>query len=140
MAIRVQVGSPTCPFSLSPRPPREWVRPGGPRDVRLLQAQKRAGSTRPSSTPPRTSADDSVLGASQTGRAAERFAGEFTDSYGLDGVSEDVLHEVTRRTPGFHAWQDPRWLVHCQDAGGLRRRSRVHRAGGASRSPRPANR
>ncbi|MFF9757620.1 CbrC family protein [Streptomyces sp. NPDC014344] len=50
------------------------------------------------------------------GSAAERFAGEFTDSYGLDGVSEDVLHEVTRRTPGFHAWQDLHWLVHCQDA------------------------
>ncbi len=50
------------------------------------------------------------------GSAAERFAGEFTDSYGLDGVSEDVLHEVTRRTPGFHAWQDPHWLVHCQAA------------------------
>lgn len=50
------------------------------------------------------------------GRAAERFAGDFADSYGLAGVSEDVLHEVTRRTPGFHAWQDPHWLVHCQDA------------------------
>lgn len=50
------------------------------------------------------------------GSAAARFAGEFCDSYGLAGVGEDVLHEVTRRTPGFHAWQDPRWLVHCQDA------------------------
>ncbi|SNX88584.1 hypothetical protein SAMN06272735_9048 [Streptomyces sp. TLI_55] len=50
------------------------------------------------------------------GSAAERFAGEFTDSYGLDRVSESVLHEVTHRTPGFHAWQDPHWLVHCQDA------------------------
>ncbi|MFF4474434.1 CbrC family protein [Streptomyces sp. NPDC001599] len=50
------------------------------------------------------------------GSAADRFAGEFTDSYGLDGVSGDVLHEVTRRTPGFHAWQDPHWLVHCYDA------------------------
>ncbi|MFC9279090.1 CbrC family protein [Streptomyces collinus] len=50
------------------------------------------------------------------GSAAERFAGEFADSCGLDGVSEDILHEVTRRTPGFHAWQDPHWLVHCQDA------------------------
>jgi uncharacterized protein CbrC (UPF0167 family) len=47
---------------------------------------------------------------------AERFAGEFSDLYGLDGVTEDVLHEVTRRTPGFHAWQDPHWRVHCQDA------------------------
>ncbi|MEU9137044.1 CbrC family protein [Streptomyces sp. NPDC048404] len=50
------------------------------------------------------------------GSAAERFAGEFADSYGLDGVSEDVLREATRRTPGFSAWQDPHWLVHCQDA------------------------
>ncbi|MDF9807239.1 uncharacterized protein CbrC (UPF0167 family) [Streptomyces sp. HB372] len=50
------------------------------------------------------------------GSAAERFAGEFADSVGLDGVSEDVVHEVTRRTPGFRAWQDPHWLVHCQTA------------------------
>jgi uncharacterized protein len=50
------------------------------------------------------------------GSAAERFEGEFTDSYGLDGVSEETLQEVTRRTPGFHAWQDPHWLAHCHDA------------------------
>jgi uncharacterized protein CbrC (UPF0167 family) len=50
------------------------------------------------------------------GSAAEKFAGEFVDSVGLDGVSDEVLHEVTRRTPGFHAWQDPRWLVHCKAA------------------------
>ncbi|UNR58307.1 CbrC family protein [Streptomyces sp. A10(2020)] len=50
------------------------------------------------------------------GSAADRFTGEFTDSYGLDGVSRAVLHEVTRRTPGFSAWQDPHWLVHCRDA------------------------
>jgi uncharacterized protein CbrC (UPF0167 family) len=50
------------------------------------------------------------------GSAAERFAGEFSDAYGLNGVSEETLREVTLRTPGFHAWQDPHWLVHCQDA------------------------
>ncbi|MFI9723856.1 CbrC family protein [Streptomyces sp. NPDC052396] len=50
------------------------------------------------------------------GSAAERFAGEFSDTYGLDGVSEETVREVTRHTPGFHAWQDPHWLVHCQDA------------------------
>lgn len=50
------------------------------------------------------------------GSASERFAGHFTDSYGLDGVSEDVVREVTCRTPGFLAWQEPHWLVHCQDA------------------------
>ncbi|MDG4859638.1 CbrC family protein [Streptomyces sp. T-3] len=50
------------------------------------------------------------------GSAAEEFDGEFVDAYGLDGVSFEVLQEVTRRTPSFHAWQDPRWLVHCRDA------------------------
>ncbi|MGW1544124.1 CbrC family protein [Streptomyces sp. NPDC002309] len=50
------------------------------------------------------------------GSAAERFEGEFTDSYGFDGVSEETLEHVTHRSPGLHAWQDPRWLVHCDDA------------------------
>ncbi|MGH4031258.1 CbrC family protein [Actinomycetota bacterium Odt1-20B] len=50
------------------------------------------------------------------GSAAERFEGEFSDAYGLDGVSDETVHEVTRRTPGFSAWQDPHWLVHCRDA------------------------
>ncbi|RLU79740.1 hypothetical protein CTZ27_36545 [Streptomyces griseocarneus] len=50
------------------------------------------------------------------GSAAERFEGEFTGSYRLDGVSAEILEQVTRRTPGFHAWQDPHWLVHCNDA------------------------
>ncbi|MFI6938515.1 CbrC family protein [Streptomyces sp. NPDC050418] len=50
------------------------------------------------------------------GTAAERFDGEFVDADGLDGVSLEVLQEVTRRTPAFSAWQDPRWLVHCHDA------------------------
>ncbi|MET7543025.1 CbrC family protein [Streptomyces sp. NPDC005349] len=50
------------------------------------------------------------------GSAAEQFNGEFVDAYGLNGVSWEVLLEVTRRTPSFHAWQDARWLVHCQDA------------------------
>ncbi|MEV3861596.1 CbrC family protein [Streptomyces sp. NPDC050095] len=50
------------------------------------------------------------------GTAAERFDGEFVDAYGLDGVSCEVLQEVTRHTPAFLAWQDPRWLVHCHDA------------------------
>ncbi|MGW7044159.1 CbrC family protein [Streptomyces avermitilis] len=50
------------------------------------------------------------------GTAAERFEGEFTDPYGLDGISQETLVQATRRTPGFHAWQDPHWLVHCNDA------------------------
>ncbi|MEU7644732.1 CbrC family protein [Streptomyces huasconensis] len=50
------------------------------------------------------------------GSAAARFEGEFTDPYGLESVGEATVHEVTRRTPGFSAWQDPHWLVHCRDA------------------------
>ncbi|MFK0013495.1 CbrC family protein [Streptomyces sp. NPDC091027] len=46
-------------------------------------------------------------------------AGEFPDTTGLDGVSKDVLQEATRRTPGFHARQHPRWLVHCRTAAAL---------------------
>ncbi|MGX1915996.1 CbrC family protein [Streptomyces phaeochromogenes] len=50
------------------------------------------------------------------GSAAERFEGDFIDAYGLDGISDEALEEVAHRTPGFHAWQDPHWLVHCHDA------------------------
>ncbi|MFJ8011200.1 CbrC family protein [Streptomyces sp. NPDC096339] len=50
------------------------------------------------------------------GSAAERFEGVFTDAYGLDGVSEETAEQVAHRTPGFRAWQDPYWLVHCNDA------------------------
>nr|WSW68731.1 CbrC family protein [Streptomyces sp. NBC_00995] len=66
------------------------------------------------------------------GSAAERFAGEFADGYGLDGVSEETIEQVTRRTPGFHAWQDPHWLVHCNDAAAF-----VGRSDTPSRRPIP---
>ncbi|MEV4031479.1 CbrC family protein [Streptomyces umbrinus] len=50
------------------------------------------------------------------GSAAQRFEGDFIDAYGLGAVSDETLEEVAHRTPGFHAWQDPHWLVHCGDA------------------------
>ncbi len=51
------------------------------------------------------------------GRAAERFDATFTDvDDAPDGVSQRVLDEVIRRTPGFAAWQAERWLFHCDDA------------------------
>ncbi|MFI7336394.1 CbrC family protein [Streptomyces sp. NPDC050085] len=47
------------------------------------------------------------------GSAAERFVGEFMDAYGLDDVSDEILHEVTRRTPGWHdAARLDRFLTH----------------------------
>jgi uncharacterized protein CbrC (UPF0167 family) len=47
------------------------------------------------------------------GSAAERFEAQFTDV--LDDVPMDRLLEITSRTPGFAAWQQERWLVHCGD-------------------------
>lgn len=50
------------------------------------------------------------------GGVAERFEASFLSGDGLDDVAPEVLDEVTRRTPGFSAWQDPRWMTHCHDA------------------------
>jgi uncharacterized protein CbrC (UPF0167 family) len=33
-----------------------------------------------------------------------------------DEVARDVLVAIVERTPGFTAWQDGQWLVHCGDA------------------------
>jgi uncharacterized protein CbrC (UPF0167 family) len=47
------------------------------------------------------------------GSAAERFDAEFTE---VDGeVPDEVLVELTQRTPGFTGWQEERWLVHCDE-------------------------
>ncbi|HTX00403.1 MAG TPA: CbrC family protein, partial [Acidimicrobiales bacterium] len=52
------------------------------------------------------------------GSAASRFRAQFTDVG--DGAPEDVpqpvLEQLTRRTPGYTAWQSERWLFHCGDA------------------------
>jgi uncharacterized protein len=52
------------------------------------------------------------------GAAAATYDAEFNDSHGLkrEGISEDVIDEIIHRTPGYIAWQDPRWLSHCGDA------------------------
>ena len=52
------------------------------------------------------------------GSAAATFDAAFTDlgDEGPDGLPVQVLEEVTRRTPGFSAWQHERWLFHCDDA------------------------
>lgn len=50
------------------------------------------------------------------GSAAERFDAIFTDDWGTPAdVPLPVLDEITRRTPGFSAWQQARWLYHCAD-------------------------
>ena len=47
---------------------------------------------------------------------AEKFNGEFQDSYSVDEVSDPAkLEELTRRTPGYHGWQQEYWVAHCDD-------------------------
>ncbi len=56
------------------------------------------------------------------GHAHTRFNAEFTDEVGIggggewDSVSEDVINEVSHRTPGFSGWQQEQWWTHCGDA------------------------
>lgn len=49
------------------------------------------------------------------GRAAERFDAMFTDLDGSEPISDEAAALISRRTPGFSAWQQERWLVHCGD-------------------------
>lgn len=48
------------------------------------------------------------------GTAAERYGASFAD--GIEGdVPQDVVAAISKRTPGFLAWQSPYWLTHCGD-------------------------
>ncbi|MDJ1485205.1 CbrC family protein [Cytophagaceae bacterium YF14B1] len=58
------------------------------------------------------------------GKAAEKYNGEFNDYLGIEGVSPDpndpppsiaqeLLIEVTEKTPGYHSFQPEVWLTHC---------------------------
>jgi uncharacterized protein CbrC (UPF0167 family) len=52
------------------------------------------------------------------GSAAARFDALFADDHPLAraGLSDDIIGEVTRRTPGYFSWQQDEWLIHCGDA------------------------
>lgn len=56
------------------------------------------------------------------GSAAAKYDAEFTDSASVgtigDGsaIGNEILDEVTHRTPGFSGWQQEQWYVHCGDA------------------------
>jgi uncharacterized protein CbrC (UPF0167 family) len=52
------------------------------------------------------------------GSAASLYEAQFTDvDWGVpEEVPEAVLDEVSRRTPGFSAWQQDHWAYHCADA------------------------
>lgn len=52
------------------------------------------------------------------GSAAARFDASFTDLGDTDlpaDLPDHVVDEIVHRTPGFSAWQQERWLFHCDD-------------------------
>lgn len=52
----------------------------------------------------------------KSGAAAEKYDGEFQDSYSTDEVSDaEKLDELICRTPGYCGWQQEYWLAHCDD-------------------------
>lgn len=57
------------------------------------------------------------------GSAHGMFQAKFVDAEGVGGYGEwptvpnEVVEEITHRTPGFNGWQQERWFTHCDDAG-----------------------
>ncbi len=52
------------------------------------------------------------------GSAAAKFEAMFSDDNPLAeaGLSEAIIEEVTKRTPGYNSWQQEMWLSCCDDA------------------------
>ena len=51
-----------------------------------------------------------------SGKAAEKFDGEFQDSACVGEVSDsEKLDELIHRTPGYCGWQQEYWYAHCDD-------------------------
>jgi uncharacterized protein CbrC (UPF0167 family) len=52
------------------------------------------------------------------GSAAKKFKATFVADMPLRqyGMDEEIILEVTTRTPGYETWQQEVWLTHCQDA------------------------
>ena len=63
----------------------------------------------------------------QNGAAGTQYDGEFNDYAGIDGVSanpaetrengltREMLVEVSQKTPGYISWQQEVWLSHCNE-------------------------
>jgi len=52
------------------------------------------------------------------GEAAKKFDAMFSDDDPLIevGVPENIVEEVTKKTPGYNSWQQEEWQAHCNDA------------------------
>lgn len=49
------------------------------------------------------------------GSAAAKFGIQFNEVRPSQVKDEAAYQEVAFRTPGYIAWQEPEWLVHCED-------------------------
>jgi len=72
------------------------------------------------------------------GSAAKAFGAEFADTGTLDDVPKAVLEELAKRTPGFMAWQQERWLCCCDDAAAYLGRAGAAELAGELAGARPA--
>lgn len=55
------------------------------------------------------------------GSAHQKLDATFTDEEGIGGgsweeVADEIVDEISYRTPGFSGWQQERWWTHCGDA------------------------
>lgn len=52
------------------------------------------------------------------GSAHKRFNASFVDDYPLQkaGLSQEIIEEVSHRTPGYVSWQQESWMCCCDDA------------------------
>lgn len=49
------------------------------------------------------------------GSAAEKFDATFNDSGLGSNISNKIIEEISKRTPGYESWQSDIWLYHCED-------------------------
>lgn len=50
------------------------------------------------------------------GTAYQKYDALFVDTDAIDGAPEEVIDEISQRTPGFNSWQGEQWPVCCEDA------------------------
>lgn len=52
-----------------------------------------------------------------SGAAAQKFGASFSDDLPLvnAGIPQELIDEITKRTPGYVSWQSEEWLCHCGD-------------------------
>ncbi len=49
------------------------------------------------------------------GSAAEKFDATFNNSGLESNISNEIIEQISKRTPGYECWQTYIWLFHCDD-------------------------